>query len=254
MKTDRREIAVTIHDVEPATFERVALIRDWLDDHGIGRATLLVVPAPDLHPFHDRSDELVEWLADRRAQGDAIAQHGLRDRCGRPPGWTARAPLRRPCRPDDEFCNLDGDETRRAVDAGWRILRLAGLEPQGFVAPAYAYTGALHQVLGRRFRWWAGLTRMYRPGGPPHGIPISPVVALGAVHRSAPFSGARLQARALASGRVLRLDLAPGDLSRPRRVAAVERVLEGARGRVPVTLDQLAAGCTPAAAPAVLAA
>ena len=41
-------IAVALHDVEPATFERCALIRDWLSDHGVARATLLVIPAPDL--------------------------------------------------------------------------------------------------------------------------------------------------------------------------------------------------------------
>jgi hypothetical protein len=29
------KIAVALHDVEPSTYERVALMRDWLDDHGI---------------------------------------------------------------------------------------------------------------------------------------------------------------------------------------------------------------------------
>jgi hypothetical protein len=31
-------VAVAIHDIEPATFERCALIRDWLDDGLTGRA------------------------------------------------------------------------------------------------------------------------------------------------------------------------------------------------------------------------
>ena len=53
-------IAVALHDVEPATFERCALIRDWLDDHGIERVTLLVIPAPDLHPFNDRRPEIMQ--------------------------------------------------------------------------------------------------------------------------------------------------------------------------------------------------
>ncbi len=55
-------IAVSLHDVEPATFERCALIRDWLNDLGVDRVTLLVIPAPDLHPFHDRRPDLAEWL------------------------------------------------------------------------------------------------------------------------------------------------------------------------------------------------
>ena len=44
-------LAVALHDVEPATFERAALIRDWLDDLGVDRVTLLVIPARDLHPL-----------------------------------------------------------------------------------------------------------------------------------------------------------------------------------------------------------
>ena len=59
-----REIAVAVHDVEPATFERCALIRDWLDDHGVDRVTLLVVPAADLHPFFQRRPDLAAWLLD----------------------------------------------------------------------------------------------------------------------------------------------------------------------------------------------
>ena len=72
-----RTIAVALHDVEPATFERCALIRDWLDDHGIDRVTLLVIPAPDLHPLSTRAPGIVEWLDERRCLGDAIAQHGF---------------------------------------------------------------------------------------------------------------------------------------------------------------------------------
>jgi hypothetical protein len=78
--TSRADIAVAIHDVAPATFARAALIRDWLDDHGIDRVTLLVVPAPDLHPFSTSSPELADWLLERARHGDAIVQHGLTSR------------------------------------------------------------------------------------------------------------------------------------------------------------------------------
>jgi len=232
-------IAVTIHDVEPATFTRVALVRDWLDDHGIDRATLLVVPAPDLHPLGDRGGDLVDWLAERRGMGDAIAQHGLRDRCE----WrTGRTPLARRPRPDAEFAVLDAGETHRAVESGWRILRLAGLEPSGFVAPAYAYTPALHATLPRRFAWWAGLTRVYQPGGPARGTATGHVLALSAAGRVRRLAApSLLRVRSALAGHVLRLDLKPSDLESRRHVAAVERVLLGARGRTPVTLDEVAA-------------
>ncbi len=241
MSAARQEIAVAIHDVEPATFEKVALVRDWLGDHGIDRATLLVVPAPDLHSLQDRDQGLVEWLGERRRQGDAIAQHGLRDRCEWRRGWSPSAPLTRRPLPDAEFAVLDLEETRRAVESGWRILRLAGLEPTGFVAPAYAYTPALHATLPRRFAWWAGMTRLYRPGGPAAGTSMGPLLAVGAAGQARRLvAPPLLRARAALAGRVLRLDLKPSDLENRRHVAAVERVLLAARGRVPVTLDQVA--------------
>ena len=228
MTTRARCIAVALHDVEPATFERCALIRDWLDDHGIERVTLLVIPAPDLHPFHDRRPEMVDWLAECVARGDAIAQHGFQHRA------SAAAPRR--SNPAAEFLGLDGDETRRAVEAGRRVLRLAGVRPRGFVAPAYAYTGALRQVLTATFDWWAGVWSVHDR----HGGRRSPALALGTsgpVRRalSPPF----VRAGAVLPQRTIRLDLHPADFDHAGHVRAVEHVLQKAHGRQAVTYDDL---------------
>ncbi len=206
-------IAVAVHDVEPATFARCALIRDWLCDHGIERVTLLVVPAPHLHPIGEARAEMLDWLDERAACGDAIAQHGLsRERGG-------------------EFAGLDAAEARRAVDAGRRVLRLAGLPARGFVAPAYAYTPALHQVLATRFEWWAGLTHLWRSCGSQ-----SRVLA---VRPGAPNTLRRLAQPWVARGPLLRVDVHPADLEHPRRIGALEQLLHGARGRESVTYDEI---------------
>ena len=254
-------IAVALHDVEPATFERCARIRDWLDDHGVDRVTLLVIPARDLHPLGERSPEMVEWLATRRRCGDSIAQHGFQHQRLRHPDWTQR--LRAPAcghQRTAEFVGLDGPETRRAVEAGWRLLKLAGVEPDGFVAPAYAYTRALRSTLtteGKlsvRFRWWAGLLRMHSAlGGPtPAGTmagaathqllaPAWDVGSEGLLRRA--LSPSLIRVGALLQGRTLRLDLHPADLDRPRHMLALERVLSRAGGRrTAITYDELAAG------------
>jgi predicted deacetylase len=229
--TPNGTIAVAIHDVEPATFERCALIRDWLDDHGIERVTLLVIPAPDLHPFHDIRPDMVQWLAECRGRGDAIAQHGFRHR--------RSAPAPRGTNPAAEFVGLDVDETRRAVDAGRRVLRLAGVQPRGFVAPAYAYTDALREIVAASFDWWAGLVRVHHPAR----STLAPALTLGtstAVKRLA--SPWLVRAGALAAGDLMRLDLHPADLDHPRHIGAVEGVLKRARRRVreAVTYDDLA--------------
>ena len=210
---------MALHDVEPATYERCALIRDWLDDHGVDRVTVLVIPARDLHPFDRRSPELASWLTERREAGDAIAQQGF---CHTRPGGS----------PQGEFAGLGADETRRAVDAGRRLLHLAGVEPHGFVAPAYAYTPALHAVLAQSYDWWAALREVHRR------TVVEPLAAT-AVSLARLVSPMRIRARGALAGEVLRLDIHPADLERRRNVAALERVLDGARGRLPVTYDSV---------------
>ena len=112
---------------------------------------------------------MIDWLGERRRAGDAIAQHGFQH------VHLRRGALQRPRLVPTrggraaEFVGLDGEETRRAVDAGWRVLKLAGVEPDGFVAPAYAYTPALRSVLPRKFRWWASLLRLHRTFAAPDG-------------------------------------------------------------------------------------
>jgi predicted deacetylase len=261
-------IAVALHDIEPATFDRCARIRDWLDDHGVDRVTLLVVPARDLHPLGERSPEMTRWLTERRSRGDSIAQHGFQHDQLRRPAWTQRmlapaAGRRRTA----EFVGLDGAETRRAVEAGWRVLKLAGIEPDGFVAPAYAYTRALRTTLTTegtlsvRFRWWAGLLRLHSAltgqdttaagasaagsGGRAAGTqqllaPAWDVGSEGSLRRM--LSPSLIRAGGLLQGQTLRLDLHPADLDRPRHMLALERVLSRAGGRrTAITYDELAA-------------
>lgn len=100
-ETARKRIAVALHDVEPATFERCALIRDRLDDHGVGRVTMLVIPARDLHPLAERSPEMVSWLIERERRGDTIAQHGFQHLRSQGAG---RARLRKPTGPPHASC------------------------------------------------------------------------------------------------------------------------------------------------------
>ena len=208
--TGERRIAVAVHDVEPATFERCALIRDWLADHGVDRVTLLVVPAPHLHPFFTHRPDLQAWLLDCRDRGDAIAQHGLQHR-------------------PSEFAGLSADDTAASVAAGRRMLALAGVEPRGFVAPAYAYTPVLRRALAADFDWWATLLRLV---GRDRGA-VAPALSL----RRSPLA---LRTGARAAGGLLRLDLHPADFDRPRHVLALGSVLGQAARRTAVTYDELA--------------
>jgi predicted deacetylase len=264
MSPSRRTLAVALHDIEPATFERCALIRDWLDDHGVDRVTLLVIPARDLHPLAERSPEMVSWLIERERMGDAIAQHGFQHLRSAPARGARQALLGIGGAHEAEFVGLDAPETRRAVDAGRRVLKLAGIEPRGFVAPGYAYTPALRQTLRERFHWWAALLGLHRAH--PAQARIAAEGPNGASRRTSRTSGRRdllgppiavsssgrlrsllsptlLRAGALLSGGTLRLDLHPSDLDHPNHMLALEWVLgRSAAHREAVTYEQLASG------------
>jgi hypothetical protein len=128
---ETKTMAVALRDIEPATFEHCALIRDWLTDLGIERVTLLVIPAADHHPFFQRSPALAEWLRERRDAGDGIAQQG--------------------------FVGHGGRGAREAVEhvrAGRRLMELAGLEPSGYDAPSLAHAFGARRELISSFDWW----------------------------------------------------------------------------------------------------
>jgi predicted deacetylase len=241
-----KRVAVALHDIEPATFERCALIRDWLYDHGVDRVTLLVIPARDLHPLGERSPAMRSWLAERREAGDSIAQHGFQHQQLRRGAFSGPALAHLRSSRAAEFVGLDGEETRRAVDAGWRVLKLAGLEPDGFVAPAYAYTPALRRLLPDRFRWWASLLGVHRTvrlsSDDPRRL-LAPAWGMGAVSpMRRVLSPALIRAGSLVCGDTMRLDLHPADLRHPRHMLALEWVLHRAgQTRQAITYDELVA-------------
>jgi predicted deacetylase len=229
-----RRLAVALHDVEPATFERCALIRDWLADHGVDRVTLLVIPAADGHAFYQRSPDLRAWLLERCELGDAVAQHGFLHRRFRRAGphrrWQGGA--------DAEFPGLRPVEARERVRYGRLLLERAGLRPRGFVAPAYAYTPALRRELRDGYDWFATLGGCWHAGA---GTRVAPAYALGTSSRtSRALSPLLLRATAPLARSTLRLDLHPADFDHPAHVRALERVLAQATGRRPVTYDELA--------------
>jgi predicted deacetylase len=233
-----RLLAVAIHDVQPATFERCKEIRAWLDCRGVEQATLLVIPAPHLHPF-SREPGLVEWLTSLHSRGDAVAQHGLDHlqarRASLPRQWMASWQGGRAA----EFPGLRDGETRSRLATGRRMLTLAGFEPRGFVAPAYAYTRALRHELRRNFRWWATSFAIEAPDGT---VVRTPAIGLGtstALKRSLSPSVARITA--LFNRSLVRLDVHPADFDHQRHVSTLDAILERARPRTAISYDDLLA-------------
>ena len=143
-----RTIAVALHDVEPATFERCALIRDWLADHGVDRVTLLVVPAPDLHPFFQRRPDLAAWLLDCRDRGDTVAQHGFQRERGA-------------ARRSSPAC--DAEETRASLEAGPQAARARRCRPARLRRAGLRLHAGAAARAGRRLRLVGDAAAARRP-------------------------------------------------------------------------------------------
>jgi predicted deacetylase len=229
-------LAVALHDVEPRSFGRSREIRDWLTERGVSSVTLLVIPAADLHPIGARAPALAEWLRNRVACGDTVAQHGLSHKATAVAPWPRGAVARWQGGHAAEFPGLSADDTLQRVRTGRRLLNEIELDPRGFVAPGYAYTRALRDVLSDSFDWFADMRGIRR-----RSLKMkSRALCLG---NSTPLkrglSPPIVRAAGRGAGRVMRVDVHPGDFDLPGHVRTLESLLERAAGRDVVTYDQL---------------
>ena len=229
-------LAVAIHDVEPRTFARSLEIRSWLEDHCVGRVTLLVIPAADLHPIGARAPDLAAWLRRRVAGGDAVAQHGLVHRAAGTPPWPRSALAAWQGGAAAEFPGLTREDAACRVATGRRLLREIELEPRGFVAPGYAYTRALRGILAESHEWFADIrTVRFR-----HGDIRAHALCLGSSTKlKRALSPPIIRNAARFSGELMRIDIHPADFDQPGHIATLELLLERAQDRTPVTYDDL---------------
>jgi uncharacterized protein len=142
-------LLVSIHDVTPALADGVGRLWSLCAERGI-RPALLVVP--DWHgawPL-EAHPTFVGWLREREREGAEIVLHGERhDEEGLPRGL--RDSLRawgRTAR-EGEFLTLDGDAAGERIERGLRRLRALGLEPVGFVPPAWLARDATHLAVAK---------------------------------------------------------------------------------------------------------
>jgi predicted deacetylase len=232
-------LAVAVHDVEPRSYRRCREIRQWLHEHDVAVVTLLVIPAGDLHPIGPRAPSLIAWLRERVACGDAIAQHGLSHRASARAAWPRSVLAGWQGGRAAEFPGLGAAETRERVQAGRRLLREVELDPQGFVAPGYAYTRELRRTLGDSFQWFADVRGVSTRA---HGRVSASALCLGTStplkRRLSPIA---VRAAARVGGEVMRVDIHPADFDHPRHIAVLEELLALARGRRAITYDGVGA-------------
>jgi len=221
-------LLVSIHDVTPALETNIRRLWDLCVRAGLTPALLVV---PNWHgkwPL-DRYPEFAAWIRGRAEQGAELVLHGDRhDEQGLTRGlkdvWKAWGRTAG----EGEFLTLDEPSARERISRGLHRLRKVGLEPVGFVAPAWLARDATERAVaaaGLSFTEDCASIRLLPFG---RRVP-SPVVRWSA----------RTPARALGSAAVAaarwhlqrdstwpRLALHPQDLDHRTTARSVERALE----------------------------
>ena len=182
-------LLVSIHDVTPALERGVLRLWDLCAVRGI-RPALLVVPEwHGLWPL-EKYPAFVRWLRDRAAEGAEIVLHGERhDEAGLPRGAADRFRAWGRTDGEGEFLTLDRTAAAARIARGLARLRALGLEPIGFVPPAWLAREDAHSaaaVAGLRFSEDGRSIRLF-PSGRRLGSPVvrwsarSPLRARGSV-------------------------------------------------------------------------
>jgi predicted deacetylase len=225
-------VLVSIHDASPANEGRVRELWELSRARGATPALLVV---PEWHgqwPLEDHPS-FTAWLRERAAEGAEILLHGERhDEVGSPRRAGDR--LRAFGRTDGEgeFLTLGPEAARERIARGLARLRALGLEPIGFVPPAWLGSAAVHRAAGALGLGVSEDSRsiwLFPPLAAAERRLRSPVLCWsGRSPARAWASSAVVAARSsrIGPGEILRIALHPADLDHRATAGAAARTLE----------------------------
>ena len=136
---ENKYLIVEIHDATPEFKPELTEIVSKLDNLGISRRSVLVIPNyyEKNNLINDR--EFISWLDDLQEKGDEIVQHGYnhvstnhnyKSRWDRFIGTKLT-------HGEGEFQNISYNEAQEKIQKGKDILERIGFNSKGFVAPAW---------------------------------------------------------------------------------------------------------------------
>jgi len=151
-----RTLVVSIHDVTPASLPRVEMILGELEKLRIRRTSLLVIPN-----YHERlpiseHPHFSEKIRARAAKGHDIVLHGYFHKRKRRKGesFFKRMMTRVYTSDEGEFYDISEERAMGKILKGLGDLRGCGLNPNGFIAPAWLLSAggeAAARSLGLQF-------------------------------------------------------------------------------------------------------
>lgn len=223
-------LLISVHDVTPALERPVRTLWSLCRALDVVPALLVVPNWHGASPLAARPD-FVEWLRACAQDGAEMVLHGERhDEAGLPRGWrdSLRA-MGRTAR-EGEFLTLHQEEAASRIDRGLTALRSLGIEPMGFVPPAWLAREATHEAVARAGLLMsedAGAIRLHQ-GGVQATRVIAPALrwsGRSGVRAHVSKRVAEWRWRAQQDVAVLRMALHPQDLAHPVTAESLRREL-----------------------------
>ncbi len=132
-------LVVSVHDVHQHNSEDVSRILCQLEDVGVPKCSLLVVPDFHGHGPMSNDTDFCSWLYSLERRGYEIVAHGYRHLDTPRQGRSLRDRLmtRIYTRGEGEFYDLSEFEAEEALRRSRSVFRTAGVAVRGFIAPAW---------------------------------------------------------------------------------------------------------------------
>lgn len=227
-----RMLAISIHDVAPATWPACEVLLDLVESVGVAPVTLLVVP--DYHGLGrvDRDPGFRRAIDRRLDAGDEVALHGYRHVDDAPLGRGLRERLVRRVytAAEGEFAALDRRESQRRIAAGLAVFDCCGWPVDGFTPPAWLLgDDAAAALAAAPFGYVALRDRLVRKRGPAILGPSLVLSPRSAWRRALSRQFVRLVSRRSAALPLVRPALHPADARHPALMATWRHALEQLR-------------------------
>lgn len=215
----QRGLVVSIHDVAPATRDKIERILADLARHAVEVCSLLVVP-----DYHRTGRSLADpdfraWLQEMEARGHEIVIHGFyHERARRlKEGARARLVTRFYTADEGEFYDLAYDEALRLITEARDEFESHGFHPTGFIAPAWLLGAEAERAAIDAGMSYTTTLRTVRDFGGGRVLASQSLVYSVRSHwrRTMSLAWNRSLARRLAANPLLRLGIHPPDLDYP---------------------------------------
>ena len=142
-------IVVSLHDVSPSTQQITSTIISELSAHGVRVCSVLVVPEYHHEGLFAKHREFVTWLRALEADGHEVVIHGYFHERPSQTKETLRDKFmtRFYTQNEGEFYDLGYEEALRRITTARDAFRALGLNPRGFIAPAWLLGNEAEQAV-----------------------------------------------------------------------------------------------------------